>query len=63
MKLDPLFQSTCGFCANEGRHLELAVTLVKATLELNHAGLYLQTTTTDSLSSLLASDVIKVIPT
>eukprot|EP00965_Chrysotila_dentata_P106259 3509056-Pleurochrysis_carterae.AAC.1 len=62
MKLDPLFQSTCGFCASKGRHLELAVTLVKATLELNHAGLYLQTTTTDSLHSLMASDVIKVIP-
>eukprot|EP00965_Chrysotila_dentata_P060629 2009027-Pleurochrysis_carterae.AAC.1 len=27
MKLNPLFQSTCGFCASEGRHLELAVTL------------------------------------
>eukprot|EP00959_Pyramimonas_sp_CCMP1952_P367389 7695019-Pyramimonas_sp.AAC.1 len=59
VKLDPLSQSTCGFCASEGRHLELAITLVKATLELNHAGLYLQTTTADSLQSLLASDVIK----
>eukprot|EP00965_Chrysotila_dentata_P041299 1369687-Pleurochrysis_carterae.AAC.1 len=44
MKLDPLFQSTCGFCASDGRHLELAVTLVKATLELNYAGLYNQAT-------------------
>eukprot|EP00965_Chrysotila_dentata_P224781 6194385-Pleurochrysis_carterae.AAC.1 len=63
MKLDPLNQSTCGFCASEGRHLELAITLVKATLKLNHAGLYLQTTTIDSFNRLLTSDVIKVIPT
>eukprot|EP00965_Chrysotila_dentata_P156796 5180897-Pleurochrysis_carterae.AAC.1 len=34
MKLDPLNQSTRGFCASEGRHLELAITLVKATLDL-----------------------------
>eukprot|EP00965_Chrysotila_dentata_P028200 937746-Pleurochrysis_carterae.AAC.1 len=26
-KLDTLNQSTCGFCASEGRHLELAISL------------------------------------
>eukprot|EP00965_Chrysotila_dentata_P197296 6178109-Pleurochrysis_carterae.AAC.2 len=49
VKLDPLNQSTIGFCASERRHLELATTLTKATLELNHAGLYLQTPTISSL--------------
>eukprot|EP00965_Chrysotila_dentata_P146424 4834692-Pleurochrysis_carterae.AAC.2 len=62
MKLGTLNQSTLGFCAIEGRHLELAITLVKATLELNHVGLYLQTTTIDSFARLLTSGAIKVIP-
>eukprot|EP00965_Chrysotila_dentata_P206664 6183665-Pleurochrysis_carterae.AAC.3 len=62
MKLDTLHQSTLGFCASEGRHLELAVTLVKATLELNHAGLYLQPTTIDSFARLLTSGATKIIP-
>eukprot|EP00965_Chrysotila_dentata_P085214 2811399-Pleurochrysis_carterae.AAC.5 len=53
MKLDTLNQSTLGLCASKGRRLELAITLVKASLELNHAGLYLQTTTIESFARLL----------